>query len=100
MITIKDIIEWSKPHPLNGGNITRLSNDEIEFSIICEISGLYGDHENNFEVTIIDKKSGDFITKFFYPEGPEGSEDIIGYLKSEYVEKLVNQVLGKTFQVF
>ncbi len=97
MITIKDIIEWSKPHPLDGGKMTRLYNDEIEFSIVGGRSGLYGDFENDFEVAIIDKKSGDFITKFFYPEG---SDDVIGYMKSEDVEKLVNQVLGKGFQVF
>jgi hypothetical protein len=97
MITIKDIIEWSKPHPLDGGKMTRLYNDEIEFSIVGGRSGLYGDFENDFEVAIIDKKSGDFITKFFYPEG---SDDVIGYMKLEDVEKLVNQVLGKDFQVF
>ncbi len=97
MITIKDIIEWSKPHPLDGGKMTRLYNDEIEFSIVGGRSGLYGDFENDFEVAIIDKKSGDFITKFFYPEG---SDDVIGYMKLEDVEKLVNQVLGKGFQVF
>ena len=97
MITIKDIIEWSKPHPLDGGKMTRLYNDEIEFSIVGGRSGLYGDFENDFEVAIIDRKSGDFITKFFYPEG---SDDVIGYMKLEDVEKLVNQVLGKGFQVF
>lgn len=97
MITIKDIIEWSKPHPLDGGKMTRLYNDEIEFSIVGGRSGLYGDFENDFEVAIIDKKSGDFITKFFYPEG---NDDVIGYMKLEDVEKLVNQVLGKGFQVF
>ena len=77
--------------------MTRLYNDEIEFSIVGGRSGLYGDFENDFEVAIIDKKSGDFITKFFYPEG---SDDVIGYMKLEDVEKLVNQVLGKGFQVF
>ena len=97
MITIKNIIEWSKPHPLDGGKMTRLYSDEIEFSIVGGRSGLYGDFENDFEVAIIDKKSGDFITKFFYPEG---SDDVIGYMKLEDVEKLVNQVLGKGFQVF
>ncbi len=97
MITVENIIEWSKPHPLDGGKMTRLYNDEIEFSIVGGRSGLYGDFENDFEVAIIDKKSGDFITKFFYPEG---SDDVIGYMKLEDVEKLVNQVLGKGFQVF
>lgn len=96
MITIKDIIDGSKPHPLDGGKMTRLYNDEIEFSIVGGRSGLYGDFENDFEVAIIDKKSGDFVTKFFYPEG---SDDVIGYMKSEDVVKLVNQVLGKGFQV-
>ena len=37
-----------------------------------------------------------FVTKFFYPEG---GDDIIGYMKSEDVVKLANQVLGKGFQV-
>jgi hypothetical protein len=97
MITVENIIEWSKPHPLDGGKMTRIYNDEIEFSIVGGRSGLYGDFENDFEVAIIDKKSGDFITKFFYPEG---SDDVIGYMKLEDVEKLVNQVLGKGFQVF
>lgn len=96
MITIKDIIDGSKPHPLDGGKMTRLYNDEIEFSIVGGRSGLYGDFENDFEVAIIDKKSGDFVTKFFYPEG---GDDIIGYMKSEDVVKLANQVLGKGFQV-
>ena len=96
MITIKDIIDGSKPHPLDGGKMTRLYNDEVEFSIVGGRSGLYGDFENDFEVAIIDKKSGDFVTKFFYPEG---GDDVIGYMKSEDVVKLVNQVLGKGFQV-
>ena len=96
MITIENIIEWSKPHPLDGGKMTRIYNDEIEFSIVGGRSGLYGDFVNDFEVAIIDKKNGDFVTKFFYPEG---SDDVIGYMKSEDVVKLVNQVLGKGYQV-
>jgi len=96
MITAENIIEWSKPHPLEGGKMTRIYNDEIEFSIVGGRSGLYGDFENDFEVAIIDKKTGDFVTKFFYPEA---NDDVIGYMKSEDVEKLANQVLVKGFQV-
>jgi len=96
MITIKDIVEWSKPHPLDGGKMTCIYNDEITFSIVGGRSGLYGDFENDFEVAIIDKKTGDFVTKFFYPEA---NDDVIGYMKSEDVEKLANQVLVKGFQV-
>lgn len=96
MITIENIIEWSKPHPLDGGKMTRIFNDNIEFSIVGGRSGLYGDFVNNFEVAIIDKKTDEFVTNFFYPEG---GDDVIGYMKSEDVVKLVNQVLGKGFQV-
>jgi hypothetical protein len=96
MITIENIIEWSKPHPLDGGKVTRLYNNEIEFSIVGGRSGLYGNFETDFEVAIIDKKTGDFVTKFFYPEA---NDDVIGYMKSEDVVKLANQVLGKGFQV-
>ena len=37
MITTENIIEWSKPHPLDGGKMTRIHNDEIEFSIVGPI---------------------------------------------------------------
>jgi hypothetical protein len=40
MITVENIIEWSKPHPLDGGKMTRIYNDEIEFSIVGGRSGL------------------------------------------------------------
>ena len=49
MITIENIIEWAKPHPLDGGKMTRIHNDEIEFSIVGGRSGLYGDFENDFD---------------------------------------------------
>ena len=56
MITIENIIEWSKPHPLDGGRMTRIHNDEIEFSIVGGRSGLCGDFKDDFEVAVIDKK--------------------------------------------
>ncbi len=34
MITIKDIIENSKPHSVAGGSMTRLSNDKYILSIV------------------------------------------------------------------
>ncbi len=101
MITIQDIKKWSKPHPLanvistkdrKGGRVSRFGNDKIEFSIVGGSSGLYGDFENTFELAIIDKQTGNFITKFFYPEG---SDDVIPYMESSEVEKLVNSVLRK-----
>ena len=96
MITTENIIEWSKPHPLDGGKMTRIHNDEIEFSIVGGRSGLYGDFENDFEVAVIDKKNGEFVTRFFKPEL---SDDVIGYMKKEDLEEFVNQIFKKGFQV-
>lgn len=96
MITVENIIEWSKPHPLEGGKMTRVYNDEIEFSIVGGRSGLYGDFENDFEVAILDRKTGDFRTRFFKPEL---SDDVIGYMSKDDVVEFLNQILGKGFQV-
>ena len=96
MITIENIIEWSKPHPLDGGRMTRIHNDEIEFSIVGGRSGLYGDFKDDFEVAVIDKKNGEFVTKFFKPEV---NDDVIGYMKKEDLEEFVNQIFKKGFQV-
>jgi hypothetical protein len=96
MITAENIIEWSKPHPLDGGKMTRVYNDEIEFSIVGGRSGLYGDFENDFEVAILDRKTGDFRTRFFKPEL---SDDVIGYMSKDDVVEFLNQILGKSFQV-
>jgi hypothetical protein len=96
MITIDNIIEWAKPHPLDGGKMTRLHNKEIELSIVGGRSGLYGDFENDFEVAVIDRKNGEFVTKFFKPEL---SDDVIGYMKKEDLEEFANQICQKGFQV-
>jgi hypothetical protein len=101
MITIEDIKKWSKPHPLanvislkdrRGGRISRFGNKEIEFSIVGGGQGLYGDFDKTFEVAIFDRKSNDFVTRFFYPEG---SDDVIPYMESSEVEKLVNSVIKR-----
>ena len=98
MINIKDIIDLSKPHPvMNGGRVTRIGNNNISFSIVGGARGLYGDFINDFEVAIFDKESGDFVTKFFYPEA---TDDVIGYMSGKDVESLVSKVLkDKDFQV-
>ena len=96
MITLENIIEWSKPHPLDGGKMTRIYNDEIEFSIVGGRSGLYGDFENDFEVAILDRKTDDFRTRFFKPEL---NDDVIGYMPKDEVVEFLNQILGKSFQV-
>jgi hypothetical protein len=96
MITVENIIEWSKPHPLDGGKMTRLYNEEIEFSIVGGRSGLYGDFVDDFEVAVLDRKTGDFRTKFFKPEL---SDDVIGYMPKDDMIQMLNQILKTGFQV-
>ncbi len=96
MITVENIVEWSKPHQLEGGKITRIHNTEVEASIVGGRSGLYGDFVDDFEVAILDCRTGDFITKFFYPEG---NDDVIGYMTGDKVVELLNTIFGKGFQV-
>lgn len=98
MITVKNIIDWSKPHSVAaGGRMLRIGNDKVEFSIVGGASGLYGDFVNDFEVAIFDRENGEFITKFFYPDA---NDDVIGYMIDEDLEVLLNKVLkDKDFQV-
>ena len=97
MITIKDIIENSKPHSVAGGSMTRLSNDKYILSIVGGSSGLYGDFEKDFEIAIMDRQNGEFITKLFFPEN---SDDVIGYLEAEKVEEIANTLFKNySFQV-
>lgn len=96
MITVENIIEWAKPHPLEGGKMTRLYNEEIEFSIVGGRSGLYGDFVDDFEVAVLDRKTGDFRTRFFKPEL---SDDVIGYMSKDDMVEMLNQILKTGFQV-
>lgn len=96
MITVQDIIEKSKEHPIKSGRQIRLANEQVTISIVGGATGLYGDFENDFELAIIDNQTGDFVTKMFYPEA---NDDVIGYMPAEQLESFVNQVLHKNFQV-
>jgi|688.fasta_scaffold00308_37 hypothetical protein len=100
MITIEDVKKWSKPHPMSEylgigggkGRMSRFGNKEIEFSIVGGDRGLYGDFEKTFEVAIFDRKSNDFVTRFFYPEA---TDDVIPYMDANKVEELVNSVIKR-----
>jgi hypothetical protein len=100
MITIEDIKKWSKPHPMSkylgkgGGNgrMSQFGTKKIEFSIVGGDRGLYGDFDTTFEVAIFDRKSNNFVTRFFYPEA---TEDVIPYMDADKVEELVNSVIKR-----
>jgi hypothetical protein len=101
MITIQDIKNWSKPHPLanvisikdrSGGRVSRFGNKEVEFSIVGGGRGLYGDFDKTFEVAIFDRTTNNFVTRFFYPEI---TDDVIPYMDADKVEELVNSVIKR-----
>lgn len=98
MITIDDIISNSQEHYLygnNGGKVTLFTNNKIMVSIVGGSYGLYGDFEDDFEVAIIDKKSGEFVTSFFLPD----QKDVVEYMKSDELVDLLNKLFHNGFQV-
>jgi hypothetical protein len=98
MIKVQDILDYSKPHKnmMDGARHTIIFDDNVELSIVGGAKGLYGDFKETFEVAVIDKKDRTFITKFF---APENNDDVIGYMNGDDVEKFVNKVFPKGFQV-
>ena len=98
MITVQNIIEWSRPHPnqVEGARMLRVYNDEIEASIVGGCQGLYGDFVEDFELAIFDSKSNEFITRFFFPEK---DDDVVGYLEGEKLVEFLNNLFRNGFQV-
>ena len=97
MITIEDIKKWSKEHPNGGGRMTNIFNHKYDLSIVGGRDGLYGDFENTFEIAIFDTQDRRFITKLFFPEN---DHDVVGYMKAETLEELVNSIFRNNgFQV-
>jgi hypothetical protein len=97
MITIQNIIDWSKPHPLReGGRVTVISNNAVKFSIVGGCSGLYGNFVDTFELAIFNQETDEYMTNFFCPEDGE----VVGYMSGKRLEELVNQIFrDKDFQV-
>jgi hypothetical protein len=100
MITISDIQEWSRPHPVvEGGRMTNIFSPKYEVSIVGggKKGRLYGDFKNSFEVAVFSTKSREFVTRFFFPDN---SDDVVGYLSSDNLEEFLNSVFRENnFQV-
>lgn len=93
MITYEDIQIKSKPHlGRMGGKRFMLENDNVVISIVGGCSGLYGDFISTFEVAVIDKKTGGFVTKYFFPDE---TDDIIPWMRKDDLLEFINkQVVG------
>ena len=85
-LTIEDIISMAKPHNI-GGKRTVIENKRFILSIVGGCQGLYGDFENDFEIAIIDKKTGEFVTKLFEPEA---FDDVMSYVPADNVVTIAN----------
>jgi hypothetical protein len=97
MITIKDIVKWSRPHRMSKftggkGRHALFGDKRIQFSIVGGDTGLYGDFKDTFEVAIFDAETGEFMTRFFYPEA---NDDVVPYMSAEKLEELVNTLLKR-----
>jgi hypothetical protein len=95
MITYEDIVEKSIQHPArtSSGRVVRFETPIIIISIVGGSPGLYGDFDNDFEIAIIDKKTGKFMSGFFYPEYVDSTRDVMPYVSRENMLKIVNQLI-------
>lgn len=89
METIEDIIKNKKPHPFKGYKWTNNYGPWI-LSVVGGDGSLYGDFQETFEVAIIDRRSGNFVTRLFYG----GTEDVLSYLPGEEVNKIITMLSG------
>ena len=90
-LTIEDIISMAKPHNI-GGKRTVIENKRFILSIVGGCQGLYGDFVDDFEVAIIDKRNGDFVTTLFEPTA---TDDVMPYTKAEVVVRIANEFMNK-----
>lgn len=92
--TIQDIIDMSVPHGYrDNGRRTAIETDRFVLSIVGGSQGLYGDFKESFEVAVIDKKNGEFVTHLFEPE----SDDVMGYVPAKEVVRIANYFVQKKF---
>ena len=92
MITFKDILKKSEPHPCGEGKMVRYETPQLIISIVGGRQGLYGDFNESFEMAIIDKKTDDFISDKLYSEYCDGSGQIMPYVTREQMLKVVNEL--------
>lgn len=94
-INVENIIEWSKPHVLEGRR-TIIKTPKVIISIVGGAKGLYGDFKTTFEVAVLNTEGQKFVTKILYPNQ---NDDVIAYMDVEEMVEFVNSLTTRGFQV-
>jgi hypothetical protein len=93
-LTKEYIIKNSKPHGMSLNGISDYKNarqytetiGEYTLSIVGGCSRLYGDFRNTFEVALIDKSTGKFVTGKYSPSTK--SDDVLRYATIDEINDL------------
>ena len=99
-ITKQNIIDWSKIHPYSDDpqdRILKIGNNDVIFSIVGGRRGFYGDFINSFEVAVIDRKTDEFMTKFFFPDF---GQDVFGHMGGDELANVLTNFFQKGFQIY
>ena len=93
MITFEDILNKSIDYPNSevSRKQIRFETPELIISIVGG-EGTYGDFNKTFEIAILDKKTKEFMTDFFYPTLSDYS-DVLCYVSREKMLEIVNNFI-------
>jgi len=94
MYTYQDILALAKSHPTGEGKHTIVENGDYIVSIVGGRQGLYGDFIDTFEVAIIRKSDGEFVSGEFFPDYSETPNGVMPYISREQMLEVVNKMVG------
>ena len=99
MMISEDIFSQSHKHYLSDderGRQLLITNNKIVLSAIGGFRGVSGDFKETFEVAIMNKRNGKFVTQFYC----ENSEyDVIPFMSKKDLLELMNRLFYNGFQV-
>jgi hypothetical protein len=96
MYTHQDVLDRAKPHGIsNDGKQTIFETPDYKVSIVGGRAGLYGDFINTFEVAIIRKSDGEFVSGEFFPDYSDSMGQVMPYISKEQMLEVVNKMVEK-----
>jgi hypothetical protein len=99
-LTLKDIKEMSQPHPLDSVILSHMSKarqykkdfGQYQLSIVGGAQGLYGDFIKDFEVAVIDRDSGNFVTHMFSDRAESGG--VLSYANIHEINQILKKIVS------